>query len=483
MKDIVRCIICGAVSALAVLTVSCSDNVTEEGIYDINYVYFHAPQTASGSIKYKPANNDEGYEVYEGKMELCLPRVRCTKPASQDIRITLGFNEEMLTQYNAEPGNAEIPYNSLPRARFEPAEIVIPAGEYESADSVRIHLEPGDFFDEQKTRYALPVNISTISSGKVAPHDNGFVYTFQTSYNLITVETKEKGYIKNFTCPKGSALGDEAVDLGNIIRISENMGNALEDYEVKLEIENNTNSIGYPFSGYTVWTDNVELLTSNVTIPAGNSECSSSVRLKIKAEAFQSMQPGDAYVIPIRLTNVTGKGAALTTANGSYGYGLVVSWGYETNTVVVSSAEAIGGTPMENNGIAHAYPGYGFNPNEYNLYNERVNELRGQADPNSGPYDWYVYYIELTEECNLAGFEMQFDGIYYLTQFELYTSTDGQLTGKAHTWDEGELVSGAMQSPTYFKFKNPIRASIIKIVPKGFNYDCLISSLKFYKNE
>lgn len=478
MKDIVRCIICGAVSALAALAVSCSDNVTEEGIYDVNYVYFHAPQTASGSIKYKPANNDEGYEIYEGEVELCLPRVRCTKPASQDIRITLGFNEEMLTQYNAGPGNAENPYNSLPRARFEPAEIVIPAGAYESADSVRIHLEPGDFFDEEKRRYALPVNISTVSSGKVAPHDNGFVYTFQTLHSLISVETNDKGATKNYIYPKNSELHDEEVDLGNIIRISENMGNALEDYNVELAIDENTYSIGYPYNTYTALTENVELLTSNVTIPEGEVCCSSPVKLKIKAEAFKAMTAGKSYVIPLKLTNVTGKGAALTTN----GYGVVVSWSYETNAVFVESVSEIGGSPMRENGIAHAYPAYDFNKDKYNIFQDKGAQLRGEVSPNSYTSWNYVYYIELTETCELEGFEIQFQSYYYFTKFELYVGTDGSLTGDEYFWEEGETVTALRgQSSMYFKFKEPVRASCIKIVPKDVNYDCVISSLKFYK--
>lgn len=486
MKDIAKYIIFGAAIATGALTVSCSDEVTEEGVYDMNYIYFRPPLNTSGSIKYKPANNDEGFEIYEGGGVLYLPRIRCTKPASQDIRVTLGFNEDMLAQYNAEHTRPEMEgedsWKGLPRARFEPSEMLIPAGAYESTDSVRVYLEPGDFFDEQQKKFALPVNISTTSNGKVAPHDNGFVYTFQTSQSLITVETKENGTTRNFICPKGEKMKEQELDLGSIIRISENLGTALEDYNVKLEIDANAYSLGHPYSTYAALTSNIELLTDNVTIRAGESE-SSSVKLNMKAEAFESMTAGETYVIPLKLTEVSGKGSALTIQYGKTAYGIAVSWSYETNTIVVSSAAEIGGSKMESCGIAHAYPAYSFDSSQVNIFQgDKAGQLRGEDIAQSWYYWEKVYYIELTEECDLTGFEMQFESIYYLTKFDLYVNTMDNLEVYPLTFEDGETVIGQSQSPTYFKFKQPVQAKCIKIVPKESSYDnCTIKLLQFYK--
>ncbi len=150
--------------AAVALLASCEDKDKNVEIdpYATNFVYLKAPLSSTyratfstgGTWKIKP---DEVVEFMQ---------VRCTKPAPQDIEVTVSIDESMVESYNA-LNDSE--YQFLSEAELFQEKLVIKKGQYVSEDTIKLRHTNIDAMLEAGTQsYMIPVKITSVSSGTMS---------------------------------------------------------------------------------------------------------------------------------------------------------------------------------------------------------------------------------------------------------------------------------------------------------------------------
>ena len=168
MKNIFKSfmIICAAAFVLA----ACNEGpippykVEKVDPYSINFVYFktHVPTkvsalfSTSGSWKSKP-DTVASYPV----------QFRCTKPAPQDLQVTVAIDESLVDAYNTKNGTNHkfFPHIEL----LAKDSYTIKQGEYISIDTLQTRITNFDAFIEGGTqKYVLPLRLTSTSAGQLS---------------------------------------------------------------------------------------------------------------------------------------------------------------------------------------------------------------------------------------------------------------------------------------------------------------------------
>lgn len=470
MKKLLKEILYGVPTLLLMTVSACSDDdeIAVTDPYTENYVYLRTPVNSEVTLTYRPSSNEEGYEVSNGETVIALPPIRCTKPAAQDITVTLAFDYSLLDRENAQiienthEGMEPNIYESLPNAWFEPVSVVIPQGSYEATEAVSVHIAQSDIFDDSKTRYAMPIALSAVSAGRLAPDDYEYLYKVTAYYDPIHAQMDSQGSYKSavFSRETDNAIDYEAeVDLGRLITLD---GPAAEDYTVRLAIDSRAN-LAYPYSSYaTLTSDDIKLLTTQVTIPMGETQCEETVKILVPESALKQMGMGQTRCVPIVIQSVEGKGLEITNQYGHSAYALVLETAWEAAMLAVSSEGEIGGTRCDNDFIEDAR----INSNPWYVTDYlRPGSIRSYSVSENSDI-----FIAFKEEINLAGFSVCYQnaGSYYYNAkvWNVSVSTqDGvpdptQVSDWTEIGDTQSLLDG---SPQYVKLKTPQRAKYMKI--------------------
>ena len=138
--------------------------VEQEDPYSTNFVYFktHVPTkfnatfSTSGNWKTQP-DTIAAYPV----------QIRCTKPAPQDIEVTVAFDETLVEQYNAANGTE---YKFFPAIELlAEKSYTIKKGDYIAVDTIRTRINDFQaFIDGGTQKYLMPVKLTGTSSGKLS---------------------------------------------------------------------------------------------------------------------------------------------------------------------------------------------------------------------------------------------------------------------------------------------------------------------------
>lgn len=180
--------------AACALLAGCQKDESTVDPYSVNWVYLEQPAVNSFRVAFKP---DGLWEKAFNESDV-LKRVRCTKPASKDVTVSLAIEEAYVEEYNQKNGTD---YKLLTVAQLENETFVIKAGNYTSEDSIKVtYNNPEALISEGSARYMLPIIIKSVDSS-MAISEQGVV-------NLFYEAEEQAGQIK--VNPSGTELSREA---------------------------------------------------------------------------------------------------------------------------------------------------------------------------------------------------------------------------------------------------------------------------------
>lgn len=166
-------------AAVSLLASCAKEEATGTDPYATNWLYLEKPSTTAFSGTFT-ANN--GW-VVPFEEEQTISRVRCTKPAPQDVKVTLKIDESLVAVYNEAHGTD---YELLTGVVLETNTLIIPKGEYISTETLKV-VHNGDHQDliENGTKtYLLPIAIAS-STGSLTRSEQGITYLTYSASEVL----------------------------------------------------------------------------------------------------------------------------------------------------------------------------------------------------------------------------------------------------------------------------------------------------------
>ena len=168
MKNILKSfmIVCAAAFVFA----ACNEGpvppykVAQVDPYAINFVYFKTHVNTSIGATFSTSGN---WKKQPDTVSVYPVQFRCTKPAPQDLKVTVAFDKALVDTYNAEHGTS---YKFFPDVELLAADsYTIKKGEYVGLDTLRTKITNFDTFIEGGTqKYLVPVKLTSASAGQLS---------------------------------------------------------------------------------------------------------------------------------------------------------------------------------------------------------------------------------------------------------------------------------------------------------------------------
>lgn len=158
------------VFAAAAMLASCAEGpvppykVAQVDPYATNFVYFKTNANTSFGATFSTSGN---WKTQPDTVAVYPVQFRCTKPAPQDLKVTVAFDESLVATYNAEHGTS---YKFFPDVELLAADsYTIKQGEYIGLDTLRTKITNFDTFVEGGTqKYLVPVKLTSTSAGQLS---------------------------------------------------------------------------------------------------------------------------------------------------------------------------------------------------------------------------------------------------------------------------------------------------------------------------
>lgn len=157
--------------------------------YTVNWVYVKPPVNNATSFTF----SETGYwKIPLPELQIVAP-IRCTKPAKQDISVSVKIDESLVEKYNTEN---QTEYLFFPGAKLQKADFVIKAGEYLSADTIKVVYPNPDLIVEGGTAdYVLPITIESVSGPAQESEKGTFYLVYNAEVKFAEVVTGYTGTI------------------------------------------------------------------------------------------------------------------------------------------------------------------------------------------------------------------------------------------------------------------------------------------------
>ena len=132
--------------------------------YAINFVYFKTHVNTSFGATFSTSGN---WKKQPDTVSVYPVQFRCTKPAPQDLKVTVAFDKSLVDTYNAEHGTS---YKFFPDVELLAADsYTIKKGEYVGLDTLRTKITNFDTFLEGGTqKYLVPVKLTSTTAGQLS---------------------------------------------------------------------------------------------------------------------------------------------------------------------------------------------------------------------------------------------------------------------------------------------------------------------------
>lgn len=138
--------------------------------YATNFVYLKAPLSST----YRATFSTGGTWKTKPDSVMNFMQARCTKPAPQDIKVTVEIDESMVETYNAANGTD---YKFLTDIELVSEQLLIKKGEYVSVDTLKTRLTNYDGFLEAGTqKYIVPVRMTGASAGTLSESNSFYIF-------------------------------------------------------------------------------------------------------------------------------------------------------------------------------------------------------------------------------------------------------------------------------------------------------------------
>ena len=129
--------------------------VEQEDPYAINFVYFKTQVSTKADALFSTSGN---WVKQPDTLAVYPVQFRCTKPAPQDIVVTVEVDESLVETYNAANGTSYKFFSDLELIAAD--SYTIKKGEYMSVDTLKTRITNFDAFTEGGTqKYMVPVRL------------------------------------------------------------------------------------------------------------------------------------------------------------------------------------------------------------------------------------------------------------------------------------------------------------------------------------
>lgn len=239
--------------------------------YATNFVYLKAPLSST----YRALFSTGGTWKTQPDTVMSFMQARCTKPAPQDINISLEIDESMVETYNAANGTD---YKFFAHVELLSEQLLIKKGEYISVDTLKTRITNFDSFLEAGTqKYIVPVRMTNASAGTLS--ESSSFYIFYDAVELFAQLTDTYSGVKmdrsGWKIYKDAIGGKDITDMltdGSLytdVYGSEYRGHEIVLYVDLGQVYNNISCIGVePYGNYAQY----NALNTKVEISMDNVE-------------------------------------------------------------------------------------------------------------------------------------------------------------------------------------------------------------------
>lgn len=263
--------------------------------YSVNRVYMLDPESEYSTIEYKAS----GEFINQLENPLTLTQIRCTRPAPEDVTVTVEIDPTLVAEYNAANDKD---YELMQGAKLVNTTFTIPRGEFLATEKLAIDFEDHSALVGNEKNLVLPVAITKVTGGLVISKTSRFFIVFDYQANELTpvatsyidVDVTESGWQSAYT---NTVINDFITAEWGAefpVNVSATVDNSL------IASYNATNGTDYK---------ELEATVQPVALAKGETSASLSIRFG----NYTGVNKGDTYIVPLKLAITSGEGAALTT--------------------------------------------------------------------------------------------------------------------------------------------------------------------------
>lgn len=288
---------------------ACSDDESADP-YDTNYVYIYSPANTDNVLEYK----GNGTFLVEIAPECIINPVRCTKPAPRDLTVQLSIDPSLVESYNQSNGTN---YTLLKNVQLENETLYIKQGEYESADSLKVHYTDMSEFQNGAENYILPIAITAINSSDVSLSESSRIYLTFTSHcrvNLVEMNVSSNSMELIYENGEFTNLIGQ-LELKNIFHSS---WAADDDISVSLKIDQRMVDTYNALNGTNLkFMPNASFENATTVIKKGTTNTETPIVIAF-SDDMASVEFGQGYLLPVTIAKVDGIGAAIGESITTY---------------------------------------------------------------------------------------------------------------------------------------------------------------------
>lgn len=439
-------------AALAFIPMACSEDVDiykgNDAPYKTNFAYIYQPSETFATLDYK-AN---GSAINSFSDEITLLPVRLTKPAPADATVDVAIDESLVEEYNAAKGTS---YAFLSGASVANASLSIKQGEYTSAESVKILLDPSHAgFMTGVSDYILPVVISGTSLGNqiTISKSSRIFLTFNANYIQNYVKGVSQSVFIDTDVPTWKDDFKE-VTLEGLVASSYA---PYENVSVSLEIDGSlVDAYNAANGSECVFMSDASLASEKISITPDGTTADAVLR----TGDLSLIEQEGVYLVPIRI-KATGADVKLTE-------------GEEVAYVEISASKPEIIRVDAPVGSAYTYTEA---MDAYSSDNDNWAYDGVTGDDYYQFYPGYYMHVDLGETIKLQSFGFTAYGSwYYPEELQLEVSTDDE------KWIDYGTAEGDYGLTNYYQLTKPATARYLRLtVLKAGPYGTYLRGLKLY---
>lgn len=441
-------VLTGCAVAVALMPLAACDNEDyssspDRPDYNVNYVYLYEPVEAYSTIDFKATG--DFLSTLDNPLALCP--VHCTKPAPEDMVVKVSIDSSLVSAYNTAN---KTDYAFMDGVRLTNDVFTIKKGTYLSEEMITMDVYDRQSLQTSAKDLILPIKIENVSGGGSISEGHGAVYIhFVYQANFVQVASVYEVKLQADDSPWTSQLA-------NLAATDVVTAKWAADETITLEAEIDGNLVSsfvqnYGDSDFTYEFMDGTTLKSPITVEKGATKGG----IKLNAGNHSKLADGVRYVIPVKVSGINGKGAALAADE------------YVCYVVVYVAPPTLSlGTPAGSLISYNSADGWTMkvNGSEMSNYGDDWSYLFTAYDYVAPWANGDVIEIDLQQTYELTGLKLSFYAWYYaLNGFtEFKTSTDGQnwTTWDAEfTWPGDDSQNLTFDSPTQVRYINCVVGS------------------------
>lgn len=292
VKKFWKYIAIATVTAAMVPFTACDDDSElgpkDKANYEANFAYCLESDNSYSTLSYRYSG-----KIIETDVEvLQLTPVRFTKPAPAKTTIEIAIDPTLVDEYNAANGTD---YVALTDVTIVNSVMTIAAGQYLSADSIKIDLNGNRGFVENGKNLLLPVVIKAADNGVSISKSSRVFVAFNYSANVVSIKDGL------FQAGEDESLWEEKMKNVEVEAIS-SIFTADANTTIKFEVDNSLVAGYNEANGTELFSMEGVTIEDAVILPGEKS-----AKIRFNVPEYSELKTG--YVVPVRIVSIEGDGA------------------------------------------------------------------------------------------------------------------------------------------------------------------------------